>query len=67
MKAYGCCWCQTEHLECDPLYGPHLMSQSKHGLYEVDVYVAIIAAHMRAQAMPDTAAERKVAGGQKAG
>ena len=44
MKCYGCCRCQTEHMEDSPLFDAHIMWQSKHGIYDVSVETAILAA-----------------------
>ena len=35
MSAYGCVRCQQHHCERDVLYQPHLMFQSKHGIYRI--------------------------------
>lgn len=35
VREYGCTTCQAYHREgLDDLYGPHIMRQSKHGMYE---------------------------------
>ncbi len=34
IRAYGCCRCQREHVEGSEMFAAHLMSQSKHGIYE---------------------------------
>jgi hypothetical protein len=47
MKCYRCCLCQTEHAEDAPLFDAHLMWQSKHGIYEVDIETALKAALMQ--------------------
>ncbi len=47
MKCYGCCRCQTEHMEDEPLFDAHIMWQSKHGIYEVSFEVAVGVALMR--------------------
>lgn len=44
LREYGCVRCQTYHTEGQPLFAEHIMSQSKHGVREVDVYTAIIEA-----------------------
>jgi hypothetical protein len=41
MWEYGCVRCQQYHRECDPLYQPHIMCQSKHGLRFVGIEEAI--------------------------
>lgn len=40
VHAYGCTRCQREHVEgLDPLYEPHIMSQSKHGTYDRPAWI----------------------------
>lgn len=47
---YGCCLCQTEHTEGQPLFAAHIGFQSRSSYRRVDVETAIIEAAAVAKA-----------------
>lgn len=45
IRAYNCTQCQTTHTEDEIIFAPHLLRQSKHGLFKVERTPLSRAAH----------------------